>query len=86
MSDWKPRQRKGVWLKRGRTISLRDSDGTKVCVLNDTAAALWELCDGATTTDEMALAVSELFAIAVDRATVEVKSALEDFRSVGAVS
>ena len=36
---------------------LRDAQGRRLYSLNETAAALWELCDGATTLDEMVEAV-----------------------------
>jgi hypothetical protein len=51
--------------------------------LNPTALALWELCDGSTTTEEMVLAVCELFEVGQPRARDEVSRALADMRAVG---
>jgi len=84
-SDWRPIQREGVWLKRGRTTSVRDTDGTKLCVLNDTAAALWELCDGETTVEEMAVAVRDLFGVTLAAARTDVTDALAALQTVDAL-
>lgn len=51
--------------------------------LNPTALALWELCDGNTTVDEMVTAVCALFAVEPDRARDEVRTALSDMREAG---
>jgi len=40
---------------------LVDADGREVLQLNDTALAIWDLCDGVTTLDEMVAAVLQLF-------------------------
>lgn len=69
----------------------RSVDGTLMCiapdvapvVLNDTAMALWELCDGTTSIHEMVEAVCELFAIPADQATLDVDRALDQMRSAG---
>lgn len=55
-------------------------------LLNETALALWQLCDGATTPEEMAEAVAELFGL--DRATArhEVRRTLEELTEVGLVT
>ncbi len=41
---------------------LTDSDGSAAFELNDTALALWELCDGRTSVAEMIGAVTMIFA------------------------
>jgi hypothetical protein len=53
--------------------------------LNPTALALWELCDGITSTDEMVAAVSELFALPVVRARRDVETALRQMLATGAI-
>lgn len=52
-----PRQGQGITMvRRGAESLLRDSHG-RLYSLNETAVALWELCDGQTTLDEMVEAV-----------------------------
>jgi len=81
-----PRQRPGVSLRRKRGIvTLREGDGSKLCVLNDSAAAIWELCDGKTTAAEIAKAVSELCGVRIEVTTRDVDAALEGLRSVSAL-
>lgn len=55
-------------------------------LLNETALALWQLCDGGTTPEEMAEAVAELFGL--DRATArrEVRRTLDELTEVGLVT
>lgn len=40
---------------------LHEEGGEEVHLLNETAYALWQLCDGGTTPEEMAAGVCELF-------------------------
>jgi hypothetical protein len=59
-----PRRRIGVELRRdGDHCLLLDEAGVELCAMNDTAAAIWELCDGRTTVSEMASAVSVIAGI-----------------------
>lgn len=41
--------------------ALRAADGDEVHLLNETAFAIWQLCDGQTSPEEMAAGVCELF-------------------------
>jgi hypothetical protein len=56
---------------------------TAVLQLNATAFALWELCDGRTTLDEMVMAVCQLFDIGPDQATHDVTLTIGQMREVG---
>jgi hypothetical protein len=47
-------------------------------VLNATARAIWELCDGRTSASEMAMAISEVTGMDVEQARIEVDTALVD--------
>lgn len=51
--------------------------------LNPTALALWELCDGQTSVDEMVTAVCAVFAIEPARARADVEVALAEMRAAG---
>lgn len=79
--------------RRGELIGRRGSGGWTVYdketdslhSLNDSARAIWELCDGATSPDEMAEAVSELTGIDRRQALDEVNQALDSFSQLGLV-
>jgi hypothetical protein len=70
---------------RRADVSVRDRGVESVLVvagqdhpllLNATARAIWDLCDGQTTLDEMVRAVCEVFAIAPAQAHADVEAAL----------
>src|SRR5262249_55533295 len=73
-----PRQHDGGW-------QLVDELGAVRCSLNDTAVALWELCDGTTSVAEMAAAVQALFRLDPAVADREVKRTLAELGDVGAI-
>lgn len=52
-------------------------------MLNPTAFALWELCDGRTTLAEMVDAVCDLFEISRDQARSDVAEAIRHMRAAG---
>ena len=80
-AEWRPRRRAGIDLRResDRAI-LVDLSGAPRCELNDTAAALWELCDGTTTVEEMVLAIGVLAAEPEATIRADVTRALIDLR------
>jgi len=51
--------------------------------LNESAAALWELCDGSTTIDEMVVAICEVSSVPADRARDDVERTLVEFQRAG---
>lgn len=69
----------------GTTLEIDDGVSTVVgrkgdrFVLNSTALALWELCDGETTTDEMVLAICQLFDASETVIVADVQGALAEF-------
>ena len=70
----------------GTKVLLSDAEGTVVLAVNESAAALWELCDGATSAQEMASAVRDLAGIPLERAVADVKATLIRFEQAGLVS
>lgn len=52
-------------------------------VLNPTAFALWELCDGRTTLSEMVEAVCDLFEVGRDQARADVVEGIRDMQAAG---
>ena len=79
-----PRRRQGLTVHRhGPTAVLVDDDGVEQCVLNDTALALWELCDGETRPEEMARAVCEAFSVPQPVAEEDVERVLVRLSEAG---
>ena len=65
-SDFRPVRREGLTVGRADGgMFLADDAGYEVCELNESAAAVWQLCDGVTTPAEMVDAVCQ--ACNVDR-------------------
>jgi hypothetical protein len=60
-----------------------DQVGTHL--LNPTARAIWELCDGQTGAEEMAGAICQVFAVSWDDAIADVARALETLTEVGLI-
>ncbi len=85
--DWAPRRTEGVAIVvRGEGVILRrQEDDPAGFDLNTSAYAIWNLCDGATTLQEMAEAIGELTSTTVSAALDEVSTAVEEFHRVGLV-
>jgi hypothetical protein len=82
-----PRRQPGVFLRRAADHCLLvDREGAELCAMNDTAAALWELCDGRTTVDEMVAAVCALTGGERDRLGREIADVVERLAALGAVN
>lgn len=81
-----PRRRTDVVLLDTSSRSLVVAEGQQVThVLNPTARAIWELCDGATTVGEIADAVCTIFDVTHDEAMADVARALEQLAAAGLV-
>lgn len=68
----------------GWTIYEPESDSLHV--LNDSAKAIWELCDGETHPTEMAAAIAELTGLDEVEAERDVRATLANLRSINLVS
>lgn len=79
--DWtnaKPLKRGEVWVRReGDETAVYDPESGRLYTLNASALALWELCNGETTANEMAEAVSLLTGSATENAHQQVVDTLE---------
>ena len=74
----RPVRGSGLWVRQSRDETvLVDSEHDRVHVLNETALALWELCDGETTIEEMVTAATGLFDAEHDRLRRDVLDALQ---------
>jgi PqqD family protein of HPr-rel-A system len=84
----------GLRLRQSTDVTSSDLDDEvvlynlrtdQVHVLNATAAAIWELCDGTLTPREIALALADAFGVAESRVLPDVQGMLTEFRSAGLV-
>lgn len=79
-----PLQRPGTWLRQSEDENvIVDPDNSSLHVLNDTALALWELCNGQNTVEEMIIAVCELCDEPADVVRRDVESTLTRFDAAG---
>jgi len=79
-----PGKRAGIHVRRGeRGAALIDSGGRKLCALNETALALWELCDGATAPEEMVDAVRIACGVPEEVAAVDIARTLRELTDAG---
>ena len=77
-----PRAAAGVRLVSGRhRTRLVDPEGRTLHVLNGTALALWELCDGETTVTEMVAAACALFDGDEQTVRLDIEQTLAQFTS-----
>ena len=83
-STLRPRHLPGTRLEQreGRVI-VCDADHNVMLALNESAAALWELCDGSTTIEEMVIAICEVSSIPAGQAREDVERTLTEFERAG---
>jgi hypothetical protein len=62
---------------------LVDGDGAERCLLNATAVAVWELCDGETSAKEMVEAACQLWDVGFETAARDLTAALEAMNGAG---
>ena len=66
--------------------ALRMPGQQKVYALNETALALWQLCDGATTPTEMVSVICEVFPGDPAQVAADVERALADLTEIGLIA
>lgn len=81
-----PRHGAGLWVLSvdGDHAVLADERGRRHH-LNATALALWHVCDGRTTVDEMVAAVEELYGMEEQTVRRDVEAALREMAEAGVV-
>jgi len=85
-NDQCPVRTPGVAVKdRASEPALVDQDGNSAARLNDTALAIWDLCDGTTTIDEMITAVVELCGDPPDVVRADVDQVLAALGKLGLI-
>jgi hypothetical protein len=65
----------------GQDYVLHDDRTGQVHFLNETAALVWDLCDGAHTVDEIAGAVARRYAVPLNRVRGDVLAILDRMRA-----
>ena len=79
-----PRRRPGFRrTAQGNDVVLRDSTGETAFAFNDTALALWEICDGVTTVDEMVAAIVVLSGRDEASIRTDVEATIVEMRVLG---
>jgi hypothetical protein len=79
------RQREGLFVERaGREVLVYDESANTAHALNPTAAVVFELCDGATSIDEMTRTVAERCGLPADAEIVRL--ALDELADAGLVT
>lgn len=64
----------------GDEVMLHDSSGQTIHVLNHTAYAIWKLCDGQHTLDEISDIIFEKYPDAGSWLKDDIQTTIEDFR------
>lgn len=84
MSRDRPARSRGIVARHdGDRHRLYDETGAEIGALNETAAALWVLCDGATTRHEIAGAVARASGMDHPAAVTQVDRALDEMYAAG---
>jgi pyrroloquinoline quinone biosynthesis protein D len=77
-------RRPEVMLERiGGDAVLNDRASGCVHVINGSAARIWELCDGARTTEQVTDALAASYGISADDVAADVTALAHQFRSLG---
>ena len=86
-STSKPLRRAGeVWRRQeGAQIAIFDPSSQKLIRMNQSALAIWELCDGATDRDEIVAALVELTGRPEPEVLSEVNQTLDHLKAVGLI-
>ncbi|HEX6393038.1 MAG TPA: PqqD family protein [Acidimicrobiales bacterium] len=83
----RPFQRPGIRIEhRGAQALISDAERTKVLSLNESAAAVLELCDGRTTIDEMVMAICQVASVRPDQAREDVELTIAKLEGAGFVA
>ncbi len=83
----RPARREGVWLRRaGAEVVLYDSQSSRVHLVNDAAAAIWDLCDGDTEPAEMIEAICQLSGMPRPIVVEDVERILNEFTTAGLIT
>jgi len=63
-----------VWRDIGGEVVILNADGTEVCLLNETAATIWTLCDGQRDIEAIIRAIESDYEVPHDEALADVQA------------
>lgn len=63
-----------VWRDIGGEVVILNAEGTQVCLLNETAATIWTLCDGERDLTAIAHAIQGQYEVSHDEAVADVEA------------
>ncbi len=82
----RPSRKPGVWLRQaGDENAVYDPATGAVHLLNATALAIWDLCDGETLPAEMITAICQISGLHPDVVTEDVERVLGEFEKAGII-
>lgn len=82
----RPVRRDDVWLRQaGQENALFDPSTGALHLMNDTALAIWDLCDGETTPDEMISAIVDVSRLPQEIVIEDVGRTLNEFERIGII-
>jgi hypothetical protein len=70
----------------GNEMVVLKSDANAAHILNTTAAAIWELCDGQHSLDEIAASICDRFEVSFEQARGDIEQIIGRFIKVGIVN
>jgi hypothetical protein len=82
----KPVRKADVQLRRGTTSSVLSDAGQDVMMLNGTAMAIWELCDGSNSPEAMVRVISDRYDVSPQACLNDVVITLRTFKRWGLVA
>ena len=89
IEDWahtRPLRRGQAWVQRdGEETAVYNEGSGQLHIVNASALAIWELCDGETTPKEMAEAISELTGLGLEASAADVHRALLRLADAGLI-
>lgn len=84
--DGRPTRKDGVWLRQaGGENVLFDPAAEKVHLVNHSALAIWDLCDGETSPEEMIDAICQLSDLPDEVVAEDVERILGEFDQAGLI-
>lgn len=82
--DDKPKRKDSLVLEEmDDDIMLADFTGSQIHTLNPTAAAIWEMCDGEHTLEQIAGELADHYGIGVEAVLQDVEKVVGDFSEKG---
>jgi hypothetical protein len=74
-----------IWRRIGDEIVVIKDDGLATHVMNNTAAFIWEMCDGKSGIDEITESLCERFDVSFQEAGTDVREIIEKLMQLGLI-